>query len=321
MAYPIWQDLFLSVPDNNLFRVSKNGTVIFQGKARAAAGLSAQVRMNTICAPAMDYGSPAFRAKQRNAICLPQTFVMERSTNGTTWTTIGTVDFIPDWSYETVRQNATNKNAPINDHFAYRQVLFVSQTNATSINPRYRNGSTWTNTGAVSMTGGGTLSWPLYGPCSAQTQAVEMGSFGWYTPKHCAPAALYYRNAYGGWDAFLIEGNILPSEDYQRHTRRTIVDNSGNPNVINRGEWNYATERTLRWVLNTGALNDAESVALSQHLLPSNDVWLHDFDANRVYPVIIDDGSQRVNKYYRTIGRQVVTYQISCHLAQDRVSQ
>lgn len=321
---PIWQDYHVSIPNGNLFRISggtgPNGEsgVFYQGIAVApGGGANATVCINRICASRMLYGAPAFASNTKTAICTPQSFIIERSAdNGSTWTTVATVSFRPDWSY--LSDSNAVKSRPINDHFHPKMRLFW-----TVVEWSIRTTSAWYDTGSgqvqTSYTNMNTSTTATYVIPSLAAESAGIGYNSWRTLRPCAPGALYYRNAFGGWDPFLIEGSIVPVEDTQRWTRRVAIDNSGLPGTVLRGEQNYVNETTHRWTLTTGGMTDAQARALARHILPSGDVWLHLFDTDEIVPVVIDT-AQQIVRTFKTNGRRPVTFSLDCHLAQERIS-
>ena len=327
-TYPIWQDRSVSIPNGNLFRISggtgpngESGT-FYQGLAVAPAsgsGGNAAVFYNRICAARMLYGAPSFSSNTKTAVCTAQSFTIQRSADdGATWTTVATVSFRPDWSY--LSDSNAVKSRPINDHFHPQMRLFFSviewSINTTQAWYDVGNGHVNTSYSQMNVAAGTTATYVI--PNTA-AKSVGIGTLTWRTPRPCAPGALYYRNAFGGWDSFLIEGAIVPVEDTQRWTRRIAINNSGLPGTVLRGEQNYVNETTHRWTLTTGGMTDAQARAFAQHILPSGDVWLHIFDGDTIVPVIIDTAQQEVRSY-KTNGRRPVTFSLDCHLAQERIS-
>ena len=333
-VFPIWQDNFENT-NRKYFRISggvdpatqaADGLVFYNGAFPTAAG--GDIHVSAIVAPRLRYGAPGFRTRTFYNVCDPQTFKVETSSDGTTWVNF-TRDFGPDWSYEQ-RPFVSNtlRSDPINGHFNPLMTLFWSQwgTSPSSITTRTYKGSTWTTQSAVTATGtGGTYACAL--PVITnyeQLQQVEiknsLGTLLWDKVCPCAPAALYYRNAYGGWDAFLIEGAFKRSVSLNRSTRKVFAPNNAAPYPWPRAEFNYVTERTVRWTWSTKGLNDTESAKFVKHLLASNDAWLHDFATDNIYPVIIETDATDV-KTYKANGRRVSTYEVTCRLAEDRISQ
>ena len=332
--YPIWKDRFLT-SSKKYFRLSggvdpatntADGVVFYSGAFPTAGG--GDIHFNAICAPRLRYGFPAFKTKGFNAVCDPQAFTVENSTDGSSWSTISSADgFGPDWSYDPDK-TGNQRNDPVNGHFSYEMTVFWSQWGASpnSVTPRVLR-SIWANQTAISITGtGGTAAFPIpsygsYYDTIKQFQFTNgLGTITWDTLNACAPAALYYRNAYGGWDTFLIEGAYKRSVAFTRHTRKVWAPNNTIPTTYPRGEQNYVTERTPRWTWSTKGLTDAESARFVKHLLASPDAWLHDFAEGYVYPVIIETDATEV-KTYKNNGRRISTYEVTCRLAEDRIAQ
>lgn len=129
----------------------------------------------------------------------------------------------------------------------------------------------------------------------------------------CRSHALYYRNAYGGWDAFLVEGTVSERDALTRHTMKRPYDNR---QTSSRGTYNFSNEITKSWNLKTGWLSDEES-GLMHHLLNSTEVWLHDLVKDKIYPVVLTS-TETEHKTYRTNGNRMNQYEIEVQLAQER---
>lgn len=333
-VFPIWQDNFANT-SRKYFRISggvdpatqaADGLVFYNGAFPTAAG--GDIHVNAIVAPRLRYGNPNFRNTGFYAVCDPQTFTIETSSDGTTWVNF-TRDFGPDWSYEPRPfVSASLRSDPVNGHFHPLMTVFFSQwgTSPGTVTPRTHKGSIWNAEPSVGISGsGGTVVFALaYVTDNNLLQKVELknslGSLLWDKVCPCAPAAVYYRNAYGGWDAFLIEGAFKRSVALERSTRKIWAPNNAAPSPWPRAEFNYVTERTVRWTWSTKGLSDTESAKFVKHLLASNDAWLHDFATDNIYPVIIETDATDV-KTYKANGRRVSTYEVTCRLAEDRISQ
>ncbi|MBR1575862.1 MAG: hypothetical protein IJ654_05360 [Bacteroidales bacterium] len=326
-----WQDYFIQIPVSDgvttLFRVSGGVDefglvgVFYQGVAvrkPSDPAAYASINLTPICWPRIPYGAPNFHERTKTAIMIPATFTVETSTDGgATWTGLASHVIYPDWSYGTDAGFNIYRTRQITDHFHWKQVLFHTQTSTppASVTPWRNDGAGNVNGTAISMSGGGVASLPLAQFCTDKTIAVGFGQLTWRTPNHCAPGALYYRNPFGGWDSFLVEGSILASSDTERWTRTVRV--ADNTNREARAEQNYVNEIVQRRTLSTGPLTDNESAKM-WYLLESPDVWLHDFRTDSVVPVILDDKSQAV-KTYKTNGRRVSVYTINCHIARTDI--
>ena len=140
-----------------------------------------------------------------------------------------------------------------------------------------------------------------------------------YDMTHCGPGALIYRNRFGGWDSFLIEGNVEKSEDYIKQNY-TLPDDNFNRTLRFRN--NRVTMRnniTTTYEANTGWLSDEESERLVFHLLSSPQVWYQNFEINQfdtdrdgdygMHPVRITNSTAKYKKFRN--GRILVSYTIT----------
>ena len=96
MAVAIWKDYYsnLGAYASRYFRIRVGGNTIYQGKAvRAASSGNLTIRINDICA---DYLA---KKPGGGALVFPVSFTIQQSSNGSSWTTVETVDFNDDWSY------------------------------------------------------------------------------------------------------------------------------------------------------------------------------------------------------------------------------
>ena len=143
-----------------------------------------------------------------------------------------------------------------------------------------------------------------------------------YDMNHCGPGAFIYRNRFGGWDSFLIEGNISKTDNYIKQNYRI------------KGEYNQEYSiNTLKYIdekrtdsididttyeASTGWLTDEESERLVFHLLSSPIVYfqnlhkenqLYDTDSLDIIPVRITASSSEYKKFRN--GRRLVNYLIT----------
>lgn len=122
---------------------------------------------------------------------------------------------------------------------------------------------------------------------------------------YCGYGALYYSNALGGWDHFLIEGNITKKDSYERYT----IENKWMSDTLQPGTRTLVNTIEESWTLNTHLLRDNEAKILAEHLFGSNNVYFHSFADNTITPVVITDTSidyknwrnQKRKRFYLTI--------------------
>ena len=126
-----------------------------------------------------------------------------------------------------------------------------------------------------------------------------------YSSDHCGYGALYYSNALGGWDCFLIEGTVTKKDSYERYT----INNKWMADTLQPGTRTLVNTIETSWSLKTHLLNDTESRILSENLFGSNNVYFHNFADNTITPVVVTDTSveyktrrnQKNKMFYLTI--------------------
>lgn len=337
-AVPIWKDRYVTLGTGSsiLYRIvlSDTSDVIYAGKAyRRPGDTNITARINDICADYLVNTLPALSETEFTRISLPVSFKVQTSGNGTTWTDKATVQFINDWSYDYGHNPATmGMSFPINGHFDTRMPLVwtgldVSEVTATI---RYRDGSSSVViipveisddfnadfnsdfSRSVRSAGSGTA---VFLPSSwSNVDTVTVGGSVFKAVTSCASYALYYVNAYGGWDSFLIEGNDMETDTLTRHTREVAYDNR---DIMNRGRDNYVNEIAKGFTFHTGWLLDGQGKRM-HHLINSTDVYLYDIAAGQMIPVTIPDTTCEY-KTYKNQGNRLVNYAIRVEIAQNRI--
>ncbi len=144
-----------------------------------------------------------------------------------------------------------------------------------------------------------------------------------YDMDHCGPGAFIYRNRFGGWDSFLIEGNIIKTDNYTKlNWRRKGEYNQGYP--INTLK--YIDEKVTDSVnidttyqAYTGWLSDEEAERLVFHLLSSPIVYFQNlhkenqvFDTDPLFnlmPIRITTSSAEYKKFRN--GKKLINYLIT----------
>lgn len=128
---------------------------------------------------------------------------------------------------------------------------------------------------------------------------------------YCGDWALYYSNRSGGWDSFLIEGNVKKIDNFEKY----YINRSYNNTTMEWGKKVYHNEITTNYELHTGWLNDRQSEILAFNLLSSNQVYLHDLVNNKIIPVVITDDTAEY-KTFKNNGRKMVNYTINVEASQ-----
>lgn len=218
--------------------------------------------------------------------------------------------FYNDWSGERLIYNIDIiLNEPINGHLAANMIVPLCVYNASD-NGDYIIGF-FDEGGSVDEIECGNPDFDF----SSYTFSVGTGLTGIeisnqgetelkYDASHCGEGYFTYRNRYGAWDVFLIEGNIYEYEDYVKAEYENL-------NTDNRKDtWGRITnsiEIQKRYGVYTGWLSDEESKRLVYHLLSSPEVYYNTFDGKRI-AVNITNNSSEIKKFRN--GRKLIQYEI-----------
>lgn len=141
-----------------------------------------------------------------------------------------------------------------------------------------------------------------------------------YDMTHCGQGAFVYRNRFGGWDSFLIEGNISKKDNYKKQNYRKDGEyNQDVPiNTLHYNDEKYTDniDITTTFEAYTGWLTDDESERLVYHLLSSPIVYFqnlgvenYDTDPELLMPVSLTVSSVEYKKFRN--GRRLVNYLIT----------
>ena len=144
-----------------------------------------------------------------------------------------------------------------------------------------------------------------------------------YDMDHCGPGAFIYRNRFGGWDSFLIEGNIIKTDNYTKLNYRTkgeynqIFDFRSSKYMDEKHTDNVSIDTTYEAY--TGWLSDEEAERLVFHLLSSPIVYFQNlhkenqvFDTDPLFDLMLIriTASSAEYKKFRN-GKKMVNYLIT----------
>lgn len=335
MANPIWKDYYvnLGTAESVQFRILVGDDVIYTGKAFKRPGkANNEIRINDICADYLENVFPALEQTTFTGSNQPLTFVIQ-TLSGTTWTTRASVQFDNNWSYDYDYNPATmGMSFPVNNKIDIRQCVVFTAYNASAITATITlaNGSSFdviipveisndfnddynfdfSKSVRAAQTGTAVFDLSQWG----DVKSLTIGNKVFKVVNNCNRYALYYVNAYGGWDSLLIEGNHSVSDSLTRHTRETEYDNRG---IQNRGIHNYVNEISKTMTLHTSWLSDDESSRM-HHLLNSTNVFLGDLVTGQMIPVILTNTTTEY-KTYKGNGGRLVNYTINVTIAQERI--
>ena len=101
-----------------------------------------------------------------------------------------------------------------------------------------------------------------------------------YDMDNCGEGYLLYKNRFGGWDSFLIEGNIYKYDEYTKLSG--VYPKYPNDNGYNRERVTDRNTIRTRYEINTGWLTDEQAERLVFHLMSSTTVALRSFSDKTV---------------------------------------
>lgn len=334
--WPIWRDYYVDFGNNESveYSIYCGGTAIYRGIAHMRPGQSTnRIRINDVCA---DYLVNVFLglSSDGSAGGMTAPYFQVYSSNpieDESDILVAEVQFINDWSYE-FDHDTTVASAPIDGVVDVRQPIIYS----TYIGENVRAELTFDDGTSVSVVlslarsadfsedfnddfaksiGGSSAGSVVINPSDWEgLHSVTIGQTVYRVVRSCNRYALYYANAYGGWDTFLIRNIVKRNDAYKRHEHLRDYDNSVQ---MNRGRYNYLTEVTPSWSLSTHYLNDDESLRMA-HLIGTNAAFLYDMEKGELWPVNVTDSSVA----YLTAknnNRMFPTYTINIELARLRM--
>lgn len=328
----IWKDYivdlqsYLGTADFVGYTVTSGTETIYTGRAYKDAAGGCKVRLNELCA---DYlANPlSFAAEGFTSTDLCRAFALKVGT-----TTVAEVTFTLDWCYDYGRPTLGAASDPIDGKADPRQWLVYSTYDATELLVRTRasRGDFSADFNADFTVGEYTEEIDYSRAGSWGDLALQPGQFAEGTDieivdasgntarytvvSPCARYALYYRNAYGGWDSFLVGGNAKQTDGYERTSMQLDYDNGTR---TARGRRDIVNAVTRNFTLVTGWLTDAQAARM-HHLLGSVEVYLDDLTDGDAAPMpVVLTNSECVHKTYRGNGNALLNYTITAELAQD----
>lgn len=323
----LWRNHFVILGTGQQYEwylIAPDTTIIYHGIAYKRPGeINVIVKVNDLCASWMRTPTAKAAASEEFKVTLSSGVTKE------------TFAFLYDWSYEAGHDTVTQGMlAPISRHLSRKQLFALSQYNAKAASLKgYRADGTYktlTLTAGTASQYKTKFGWDFalpYGQAKissivsalndtslADVVAIEYKGVRYEMDDECARYALYYMNAYGGWETLLLRGHVSFSEGYQRRIYTHDYDN-GNP--AERGEVNFMNEVEVDMTLRTGWLTDTGAANIG-HLTGSTWVYLYDMDDKQFTPLVLTDASVD-RKSYRGEGAAMVSYSINARVARERM--
>jgi hypothetical protein len=327
---PIWKDKYMTlgvgvVVDKD-FSLEVDGAEVYAGRAVHQSGTyDTLVKVNDILA---DYLTQANGPLSFDRSTIQQIGVgLVTGKMIVEGAEVSSVQFYADWSYDQDFDYLTAPfSFPIDGKVDARQLLMYSDRgnwNGAPAEPpvtlTYADGTVTTDklpSGIVHNPRAYCVPLSLYD--TDGLVEITIGAHTWKVVDCGGDYVLHYINAYGGWDSFLVAGNVKRTDTVKHYNTVQPYDRyqymAGYPV---RGRRNYVNEITPAYTLHTGILTEAESLRM-HHLLESPCVYLEDLAAQKVVPVVLT-GSACEFKTYRNNGCRPMEYTIEAELAQERI--
>lgn len=275
MNAPIWKDVYYtSTADSITYSIKVGGSTIFNGKAVKCPGASV-VEVN-VSLICRNFMSNELPDLRNISSGTIVTNPLALRTFTFTASDGGSENytFLWDWSYSDWNGSSKSMSLPINGH--YNGSMFILSTS----------------------TGGSTVA-----------NQISLGS-----GSYCGKMALYYQGAAGGWNSFLIEGNVKRTDKLTNHSISRRVKNTS----IDFENMIYSMDVEPSYELSTGWLTDAQAANLAENLLQSPRIYAHNLETDEIFPVVITDTNVQY-KTYRTNSRKPVNYVIKVKASQSKI--
>ena len=314
---PIWKDYDVDLTAHltdgaAVYEIRKGSTVIYTGRAVADPDGNAVVRINGICADHLGHALPAVDA----TALVPDTAGVATFTVYVGGVLVDTVTFWNDWSYDYHFDASAGgvTSDPVLPVIDTRMPLLLSLVRAgVGIIPAPDFNSDFNSDFLIEQVQSlGPSTYVVAAGTMVAGDSVTFGGMTWKVVGDCRRWALYYVNAYGGWDSLLLREHETQTDAYDRKTIRRYYNNDDR---AARGTEDYHIDVTRRWTFRTDVLTDAQAARM-HHLIGTPLAYLYDLDNADFIPVLVRD-AECVYKTFRNQGARRVAYDITLELAQD----
>lgn len=329
---PIWKDYFVSLgtADSAEYTIQNTaGDVIYSGKAYKKPGeTTIRIKINDICADSLKQQlADLTEDGVQFPMALDGNFYIYNANN----TLVASVNFSYDWSYD-YSHTGDIASYPINGNLDIRQPLLFTAYDSSQIDVviTLADDSQITIPYAVAIQDdyNGDFNFDFAQSIRAATsvnlavliskyptaKSVSVGGVMYQIVNSCAQYALYYVNAYGGWDSFLIEGTTTKRDSYTRQQHNRVYDNR---TTQARGTFNYLNSVARSYTFNTSWLTDEQSARMA-HLIGSTLVYMYDLTTAQLFPIVITDKACDYQTY-KTNGNKLIRYSINAEVAQQMI--
>lgn len=326
MDNPIWKPYQISIgleaSQSVLFRVclgrGPGGQVLFTGRAYAKTPDAGEVKvvLNDIFANYVSMPFPQIVAGVHQfSEGGTRGFVVEANENGQNWSTVETVFFSADWSYDDAKAWVDGKplTAVAGRHVSANQYLFITVVECfgVKIHGTRKDGSTYvvsstifttesTGTAAFRLSDFASDGDVLHVYCVVDTGEVATNLV--FEVGGCYRYSLYWVNERGGWMQI-----PLAAVKWGCDIERTLLDGEASVEVIRNGI-------TKRATLCSPLMSDEESAAFAD-VVSSTNVVLYDSEKETWIPVVVTDTTMEIQQY-RTNGAKMSKYTLAVQVAE-----
>ena len=240
--------------------------------------------------------------------------------NGSTPSLVKTFNYWNDWSgpgYNTVYDITKSINDPINHKGCnYMVIPFCIYDDELSSYSVVETKKDDTQVSYPMGTPSGAFMYAAGEFFNAKSVSFKKGNdtLLTYDMDNCGEGFLLYKNRFGGWDSFLIEGNIYKYDEYTR--LRGVHPKYPNGYGYSREKMTDRNTIKTRYEINTGWLTDEQAERLVFHLMSSTTVALRSFSDRttssfpyNMVSVSIVDSSVEYKKFKN--GKKMINYTIT----------
>lgn len=160
-------------------------------------------------------------------------------------------------------------------------------------------------------------------PSGVSTYVLDVAPYSGYTltvnnavryyVKYCGAFGAYYTNSHGGWDAFLFEGNCKRTDNIDSHSIEKAINNTTTDFETKK----YLSQIEPTYELSTGWLSDAEAANFARNLIQSTTIYIHDLEANEIFPAVIEDTEAQYKKFIDD--KKLVSYTLQVKASQKQI--
>lgn len=292
ITQPVWRDTYHTTTATSVnYRIMLDGETIFSGRAvRYPDAEDLRININKVCSYYLNSDIttlletlPVTETEENHPLS-QRTFnlVVDGSA-------AGDYRFYDDWSYsfdKPLTGQTIIVSDPVNGHY------FPGMLRLRTVRRSTASSSKVATTGNTSDNPG----------------------LGYDRRVSCVPYALYYLNAYGGWDALAIEGTVKRTDKITPYLMDRTYDN----NTLEFEQDRYVQETKVNYALETGYLTDEESARLAFHIPGTVKAYLHNIREGWIKPVVINDTSVTWQTYAHN-GRKLSRYTINVSESQSKL--